>query len=246
MSSKNSNSLKELKGLREAVLAEEKAKTQERLKSLPPGPSALAREELAPPAQPVFDRQNDVEEDISLVPAPKSPMAQATSLRPAPASPAPPVNRPKPNQDPALIIPLTPKIQERLQKHIENSRWSQADLVIELIRAFLHRGYPEVQFGEQVIARAGSYRTFERNPLDTVLKIVSGQGVFDVTVTNENSEYQNWLSYFNSQKAANSDRSARQVCLFGLQTYLESVEDFKAQGWVKTISPDGYLVAPAA
>lgn len=252
MTSKNSNSLKELKGLREAVIAEEQAKTHERLKRLPPGPS---REQPAISMSPDMEPQDEFEEDSPLPspplsplppPAPRPQVSSANAARPAAASPsAPAVTRAKTVQESALIIPLTPKIQERLQKHVENGRWSQADLVIELIRAFLHGGYPEIHFGDQLIAKAGTYRTFERNPLETVLKIVSGQGVFNVTVSPENAEFQNWLSHFSNQKAADPQKAASQVCLFALQTFLESVEDFKVQGWVKSLPTDAYSVAPA-
>ncbi len=253
MTSKNSNSLKELKGLREAVIAEEKAKTHERLKSLPPGPS---REQPDVSMSPDLEPQEEFEEDSpiptpsALPPPPAAPrppqVSSANAARPAAVGPSSPaVTRTKTVQESALIIPLTPKIQERLQKHVENGRWSQADLVIELIRAFLHGGYPEIHFGDQLIAKAGTYRTFERNPLDTVLKIVSGQGVFNVTVSPENAEYQNWLSHFSNQKAADPQKAASQVCLFALQTFLESVEDFKVQGWVKSLPTDAYSVTPA-
>ena len=247
MTTKSSNSLKELKGLREAVLAEEKAKTQARLQSLPPGPAALAalaREEAEIANAPVVERENDVAvADVSPAPQLKTPVSNANAVRPS--VPAPSAAAATRTKEPALIIPLTPKIQERLQKHVENTRWSPADLVIELVRAFLHRGYPEIRFGEQLIAKGGSYRTFERNPLETVLKIISGQGVFDITVKPENAEYQNWLSYFSGQKSGNPEKSARQVCLFALQTYLEGVEDFKAQAWIKNIPAEAYLVAVA-
>jgi hypothetical protein len=247
MTTKSSNSLKELKGLREAVLAEEKAKTQARLQSLPPGPAALAalaREEAEIANQPVLEHQNDVAiDEVSPTPSPRPPVANANAVRPS--VPGPSAAATARSKEPALIIPLTPKIQERLQKHVENTRWSPADLVIELIRAFLHRGYPEIRFGDQLIAKGGSYRTFERNPMESVLKIISGQGVFDVTVKLENAEYQNWLSYFSGQKAGNPEKSARQVCLFALQTHLEGVEDFKAQAWVKNIPTEAYLVASA-
>jgi hypothetical protein len=116
---------------------------------------------------------------------------------------------------------------------------------MELIRASLHQGYPGIQFGDRLVARAGTYRTFERNPLDSTLKIISGQGVFSITVKDENPEYQHWLSYFAEQNALDPAKSATQVCLFALQSYLESIEDFRLQGWAKIISPDGYLLSGA-
>ncbi len=247
MSSKNASSLKELKGLREAVLAEEKAKTQARLQSLPPNQATLVREEVALPSPASLDPQDELSEEavLSQPPPPKPQAPPPNNLRPVAASApttAPPRN--KVSQEPALIIPLTPKIRERLQRHVENSRWSQADLVIELIRAFLHRGYPEIQLGDQLIAQGGTYRTFERSPLDTILKIVSGQGVFNIAVRPEHPEFQNWLSYFADQKNSNPERAAQQACLFALQTDLESVEDYKPNAWTKNIPPDSYTLAP--
>ncbi|MBM3835750.1 MAG: hypothetical protein FJ403_21270 [Verrucomicrobia bacterium] len=250
--SKSSSSLKELKGLREAVLAEEKTKTQARLQNLPPNPITAPRPEPVLTEPPAWEpTPDDLVESAAPVaappsaPAPARPQAAPAAIKTPPPS-APAANRNKAGADPALIIPLTPKIQERLQKHVDSTRWSQADLVIELIRAFLHRGYPEIQFGEQLIARGGTYRTFERNPLDTVLKIVSGQGIFNVTVKSETPDCQNWLSYFNNQKAQDPEKAALQVCLFTLQSYLENVDDYQVQGWVKNISPDAYTVISAS
>ncbi|MBI2948311.1 MAG: hypothetical protein HYY23_11755 [Verrucomicrobia bacterium] len=245
MSSKASSSLKELKGLREAVLAEEKARTQALLQNLPEPSSILRSEE--PVAPPVVDQavdQPEESEPMLAEPAPLPPPGQPPSPRaPAPRPAAPPVNRAKPNKEPALIIPLTPRIQERLTRHVEGARWGPAELVMEIMRVALHQGYPAVQCGDELIAKVGTYRTYERNPLEAVLRIVSGQGVFNVTVKPQNPDYQHWLSYFVEQKAPDPEQSAQQVCLFSLQSYLESVEDFKPQDWVKNFSPESYSVA---
>lgn len=264
--SRSSSSLKELKGLREAVLAEEKAKTQALLQNLPENTANLAPPKVvAPVAVPIsapiiapFDQpieeEAGEEEDVSQpepAPAPPPAPARPPSARPIPSRPAIPssapgvANRPKVSKDPALIIPLTPKIQDRLQRHVEGGRWSPAELVIELIRVSLHQGYPAIQYGDQMIARAGTYRTFERNPLESVLKIVSGQGVFAVQVNPESQEYQHWLTYFTNQQTADPEKSASQVCLFALQSHLENIEDFKPQSWTKNIPPDAFSVSPS-
>ncbi|MBM3836619.1 MAG: hypothetical protein FJ398_01445 [Verrucomicrobia bacterium] len=245
MSSKASSSLKELKGLREAVLAEEKARTQALLQNLPEPPSMFRTPEPVP--EPVADpavEQIEENEPALAEPLPPPPQAPPPSPKPpAPRPSPPPVNRATANKEPALIIPLTPRIQERLTRHVDGARWGPAELVMEVLRVALHHGYPEVQCGDELIAKLGTYRTYERNPLEAVLRIVSGQGVFNITVRPQNPDYQHWLSYFVEQKAPNAEQSAQQVCLFSLQSYLESVEDFKPQDWVKSISPDSFSVA---
>jgi hypothetical protein len=244
MSSKASSSLKELKGLREAVLAEEKARTQALLQNLPEPPSILrAPEPAAPPESDQAEELPEESEPMLAEPSPPPPLVLPPSPPPPPRLAAPLVNRVKTNKEPALIIPLTPRIQERLNRHVEGARWGPAELVMEVIRVALHHGYPAVQCGGELIASPGTYRTYERNPLEAVLRIVSGQGVFNVTVTPQNPDYQHWLSYFVEQKAPNPEQSAQQVCLFSLQSYLESVEDFKPQDWAKIISSDSYSVA---
>jgi hypothetical protein len=247
MSGKSANSLRELRSLREAVLAEEKAKAQAIIQHLPP--NETLKRPPPPPDQPlpVADESpppEDLADSETPFVAPQQASPPAPSLpRATPPAPVTPPVRPKiGSKDPALIVPLTPKILERLQRNIENSRWSPADLVIELIRSNLHRGYPAVMFGEQVLARGGSYRTLERNPFETALKLVSGQGVFNITVTAENTEFQHWMTHFSNQEGSDCERSAAQVCLFALQTYLESIEDFQIEGWTKHISTEAYSV----
>lgn len=254
MSSKASSSLKELRGLREAVLAEEKARTQALLQNLPEPEPDLRSEPpaSAPVADPQLDEPEPEEIASTLAPdfppdSPPPPVAQPLASKPPPPRPlAPPVNRAKVNKEPALIIPLTPKIEERLQRHVEDARWGPAELVMEIIRVTLHQGYPAIQFGDQLIAKLGTYRTYERNPLEALLRIVSGQGIFNVSVSSQNPDYQHWLSYFVEQKAPDPERSAQQVCLFSLQSYLESMEDFKPQQWVKSISPANYSLVSAS
>ena len=246
MSSKASSSLKELKGLREAVLAEEKARTQALLQNLPDPDS------LMPPSEPSparlmdsFDSEGD-DSEIDM----GAPPANSTTIQPVVAKPPPPrptsalPNRAKTSKEATLIIPLTPKVRERLQRNVENARWSEAELVMELIRVTLHQGYPGIQFDNQLLARPGTYRTYERNPLEATLKIISGEGIFSVDVAPQNREYQQWLSHFSGQRASDPEHSAKQICLFTLQTFLESVEDFKPQGWIKNISPDAYSIVP--
>lgn len=248
MSSKGSSSLKELRGLREAVLAEEKAKAQARMQSLPDAehrrPPPRPPEVLKPPVivepDEIDDRTDDEpgvfpaelpEPSIDAAP----PLSRAeTELRP-PASPLTAAPRNKANKEPALIIPLTPKILDRLKRNVENARWSPAQLVIELIQSALHQGYPAIEFGDQLIARSGTYRAFERNPVENRLKIASGQGVFNFVVSPENPDYLHWLSYFTRQNTEDPEKSAQQICLFGLQSFLESVEDFAPVGWKKSI-----------
>jgi hypothetical protein len=214
--SQKGNSLKDLKNLRETVLAEEKAKTEALLHNLSQKTAARA----------------SASQDSS---APETnqgtPRTPSSHIRPDLAGPA-------------LIIPLTPKMQERLQRNVEEARWSPADVVIELIRNCLHPGYPSIQFGETLVAREGTFRSFERNPLETFLKIVSGQGVFKVTVRREHPDLQTWSAYLQTQNAPDPCRSAKQFCLASLQSYLESVEDFELDGWMKTISPESFLLAP--
>lgn len=249
MSGKASSSLKELKNLREAVLAEEKARTQAFLQNLPQSQTESARadaelveadaapsepEVLAPPPPPP--------------PPPRPKPAPTVVPRSAPVPVAAPAAKPKPptpKEAPALIIPLTPKMQERLQRNVESARWTPAELVMEIMRVSLHRGYPAIHFGNDTIARAGTYRTIERNPFDAVLKIISGQGVFTISVKPENPEYQRWFSYFQEQGSANPEKSASQVCLFSLQSYLENVDDFQPDGWVKIIPEDAYSISGA-
>ena len=250
MSSKGSSSLKELKGLREAVLAEEKAKTQARMQNLP---EAEHRLPAKPPA--VLDPPSVVEPEEVDQYSDETPEVPPVIPEPppdTPAQPAPPTEQPasspsspkKPPKEPALIIPLTPKILDRLKRNVENARWSPAQLVIELIHSALHQGYPAIQFGDQLVARSGTYRAFERNPLESTLKISSGQGVFRFVVTPENSDYQHWLSYFGRQKSEDPEKSAHQVCLFSLQSHLESVDDFTSEGWSKNISVEDYSILP--
>lgn len=266
MSGKSANSLKELRNLREAVIAEEKAKAQAIIQHLPPN-ELRAREpaveplpspepdELAPASDSdgaLTDEQR-VPEGLGGIPTDgtpgrlvdhphEPPAATPGGVRAVPVRP--PVPRPPAQRlgtkEPALIVPLPPKIHERLQKNVEQSRWSPADLVLELIRSTLHRGYPVIMYGDQVLARGGSYRTLERNPLETALKLVSGQGVFSLTIKPENAEYQQWLEHFTSENAPESQRSAAQICLFALQNYLESIEDFQVDGWIKHISTEAY------
>ncbi len=249
---RTSSSLKELKSLREAVVAEEKAKTQVLLQNLPENVPAVARAAAAPPAPSIVEPPLEEEDPLVSEPvplAPTPPPVRTPPLRPlVAAAPAPPpvapLNRARPSKEAALIIPLTPKMQDRLQRHVENARWSQAELVMELIRVSLHQGYPAIQHGELVMARAGTYRALERNPLESTLKIVSGQGIFLVTASPEGQEFQHWLSYFTNQQSADPEKSASQVCLFTLQNYLESIEDFKLQGWTKFIQTEAYVVTP--
>lgn len=248
MNGKTSNPLKELRTLREAVLAEEKARTQALLQNLEPGPNNVPSDR--PPEETELaatPEENDASSEIPVA-APvsaKAPSSPPPAARPIPGGPAAALRNRAP-KEPVLIIPLTPKIQDRLQRHIDNTRWSQADLVIELIRVFLHRGYPGIQFGDQMIARPGTYRTFERNPLDTVLKIISGQGVFNITVKPDNPDYQRWLAHFTAQNANAPEKSAGQVCLFSLQNFLESVEDFRTPDWIKQIPVESYALTPVA
>ena len=244
MSSKASSSLRELKGLREAVLAEEKARTQALLQNLPDPDTPLPLGEPLPSRS--IDPLDTEGDDVGI--AAGAPLADSAEIPPViakpsttrPASAFP--NRAKTGKEATLIIPLTPKVRERLQRNVENARWSEAELVMEIIRATLHQGYPGIQFDDQLIAKPGTYRTYERNPLDATLKIISGEGVFSVDVTPQNREYQQWLSHFSGQRAADPEKSAKQVCLFTLQSFLESVEDFKPQGWVKSISLDAYSI----
>ena len=241
------SSLKELKGLRETVLAEEKAKTQALLQNLPDPIDTLEPEEAIVPQD--VDQPVEAPDDFDTAPVFSSPPppVQPSIVRPSPSRPsAAPAARAKTGKEPGLIIPLTPKIQERLQKHVEGARWSPAELVIEIIRVTLHQGYPAIQFEGQLIAKPGTYRTYERNPMEAALRIVSGQGIFNVSVTSENPDYQHWLSYFADQKAPDPDKSAQQICLFSLQTYLESMEDFRPHGWTKTISPTSFSLTSAA
>ena len=253
MSSKASTSLKELKGLREAVLAEEKVRTQALLQNLPePTPVPPRQEIAAPPTvvdEPVDDQPveggDEIEPALGTPPAPPPVAPSAISMPSVPRPPPPPVNRPKVNKEAALIIPLTPKIQERLQRHVEDARWSPAELVMEIIRVTLHQGYPAIQYGDELIAKFGTYRTYERNPSEAALRVVSGQGVFNVVVKSQNPDCQHWLSYFVEQKAPDPEKSAQQICLYSLQSYLESMEDFRPQGWIKNISPDNFSIAPA-
>ena len=239
------SSLKELKGLRESVLAEEKAKTQALLQNLPDPIHSFEPEEANVPED--VDQPVESSDEFDTAPVFSPPPVQPAIVRPSPSRPsAPPAARAKTGKEPALIIPLTPKIQERLQKHVEDARWSSAELVMEIIRVTLHQGYPAIQFEDQLIANPGTYRTYERNPMEALLRIVSGQGIFNVSVTSENPDYQHWLSYFADQKAPDPDKSAQQICLFSLQTYLESMEDFRPHGWVKVISPASFSLAPAS
>jgi hypothetical protein len=253
MSGKGPTSLKELRSLREAVLAEEKAKAQAIIQTLPPSESELRIAEAALANAPMELEELTENSTSSTIiplekPMPSAPTAPAPQIRATPgvsrplgAPVASPPARPKlGTKDPALIVPLMPKIQERLQRNVENSRWSPADLVIELIRANLHRGYPVIQYGDQVLARGGCYRTLERNPFETLLKLVSGQGVFNILVKPENTEFQHWLAHFGAQNVEDPERSAAQICLFGLQSYLENIEDYQADGWTKHISTDAY------
>lgn len=273
MNGKGSNSLKELRSLRESVLAEEKAKAKAIIETLPPNelvdPVASAAPEIsAVPAEVEPSGEPEAADDSTIVPLPEAETdpteaEPAEFVQPEPTpSPAPePVPRrtvppvaqrpavqgppPRPKigtKDPALIIPLTPKIKERLQRHVEQSRWSPADLVIELVRANLHRGYPAIYYGDQLLARAGTYRTIERNPFESVLKIVSGQGVFNIGVTAENSEYQRWLAYAESHHNADPQQSALQACLFDLERYLQSVDDYTPEAWLKRIEPEHYVI----
>ena len=246
MSSKASSSLKELKGLREAVLAEEKARTQALLQNLPDPDTLLPPEDRGPARSidPLGTEGDDAGNDAGAL------LADSTGIQPVVAKPSTPrpasalPNRAKTSKEATLIIPLTPKVRERLQRNVENARWREAELVMEIIRVTLHQGYPGIQFDDQLIARPGTYRTYERNPLDATLKIISGEGIFSVDVTPQNREYQQWLSHFSGQRAADPEKSAKQICLFTLQSFLESVEDFKPQGWVKNISPDAYSILP--
>lgn len=249
MSGKSSSSLKELRNLRGTVLAEEKARTQAKLQNLPGGQA-----EDPQTIQEFEPSDSDATDSEEMAPAPPPPTPSRPPTPPPPAAravaappSAPIANRPKasPPKDPALIIPLTPKMQERLQRNVESARWSPAELVMELIRVSLHRGYPTIEFGDQVIARAGTYRTIERNPFDAVLKIISGQGVFSIAVRPENPEFQRWLAHFEAQESANPEKSANQVCLFSLQSYLENVEDFRPDGWAKVIPEDAYSLDAA-
>lgn len=244
-----SSSLKELKGLREAVLAEEKARTQALLQNLPDGPSDLQSEPASvPEMEESIASETEVSEPgivspLPSPPPPPPPNAQPTIARAGVPRPiAPTVNRQKPGKEPALIIPLTPKINERLQRNVEDARWSPSELVMEIIRVTLHQGYPAVQFGDQLIAKLGTYRVYERNPLETSLKIISGQGIFSVSVKPQNSEYQHWLAYFAEQKVSDPEKSAQQICLYGLQAYLENMEDFKPEVWLKNISSEAFSI----
>jgi hypothetical protein len=244
------NSLKDLKSLREAVLAEEKAKTEALLHNLSQKPAARGTEQPggnSPPSGPLDLPSTQV----AATPA----FASPNSARDRRDSSAPDMNHgPEPTParaairpdlaGPALIIPLTPKIQERLQRNVEEARWSPAEVVIELIRNCLHQAYPSIQFEETLVAREGTFRSFERHPLETFLKIVSGQGVFKVTVRREHPDLQNWTAYLRTQNAPDPDRAAVQFCLASLQAYLESVVDYELDGWTKTISPESFLVAP--
>lgn len=252
MSSKASTSLKELKGLREAVLAEEKARTQALLQNLPDPTPVLPPDEIEVPPTAVDELVDDQpvdggDETEPVLAAPTAPpVAPPTIMRPSVPRPAPPpVNRPKVNKEAALIIPLTPKIHERLQRHVEDARWSPAELVMEIIRVTLHHGYPAIQYGDELIAKFGTYRTYQRNPLEASLRVVSGQGVFNVVVKSQNPDCQHWLSYFVEQKTPDPEKCAQQICLYSLQSYLESMEDFKPQGWTKNISPNNFSIAPA-
>jgi hypothetical protein len=246
--SKASNSLEELKGLRKAVAAEERAKTQALLQNLPQ--STANSPPVEPPVAEYVQELQENDEVISSFPSAAPPPAKQPIPQPAPSRPAAvgsqaaPRNQVKVTKEPALVIPLTPKVQERLQRNVENARWSSAELVAEMIRVTLHQGYPAIQHNDQLIAKAGTYRIFERNPMDNVLKVISGQGVFSVSVRAQGSDYQRWLSYFTNQSVLDPEKSASQVCLFALQSYLENIEDFKIQGWIKTISPDAFSVAP--
>jgi hypothetical protein len=246
MSGKGPTSLKELRTLREAVLAEEKAKAQAIIQNLPPSESELRTAEAAL-ANMSAEVSDSIESTIpsTIVPlerpiAPVRPTPNNTPRPPGAPAAAPPARPKIGTKDPALIVPLMPKIQERLQRNVENSRWSPADLVIELIRANLHRGYPSIQYGDQIIARGGCYRTLERNPFETLLKLVSGQGVFNIMVKPENTEFQHWLTHFGAQNVEDPERSAAQICLFGLQSYLENIEDYQTEAWTKHISTDAY------
>ena len=248
MSTKGS-SLSELRSLREAVLAEEKAKTQAILANLPPSAyapeSAIAEEPLAPDFQAV--QEDETPAVLESLPEPAAPESFAPEPVPAPkVAPPPPVAREKPpGKAPALIVPLTPRIQQQLQRHIEESRWSASDLVMELIRTTLHQGYPAIQFDQKLIAKSATYRTFERNPLETTLKLVSGQGVFLISIKPESPDYQNWLSYFSAENAPNPELAASQICLYNLQNYLESLEDYSATGWTKKIPGDQFTLEAA-
>jgi hypothetical protein len=250
-----SSSLKELKNLREAVIAEEKARTQALLENLPESQlnSPIPEEQQVDSSE----LAEMVEEEILDEPAPAPVPLPAPPRKPSPPPPQPrptasifpsPAQPTRPKaiapKEPALIIPLTPKIQERIQRNVENARWSPTELVIELIRVSLHRGYPAIEFGDQVLAKAATYRTIERNPFEAVLKLVTGQGVFAITVRPGNPEYQHWLAYYQAQEIANPEKSASQVCLHSLEAYLQNVEDFRPEAWVKIIPPDAYSLAP--
>ena len=257
MSSKTSTSLRELKSLREAVLADEKAKTKALLQRLPPNTPPLAEE------APLLDETSSSADDLADLPADDLQAVDhegstlpdaAESLALAPESfpeipktfaPRPaPTNRPRPApKDATLIIPLTPKIQERLERNTEGARWSAAQLVMELIRASLHKGYPAIHFEDLLLARPGTYRTLERSPIEGDLKILSGQGAFTVSARLDCADYQNWLSYFTAQNVPNPEHSASQACLFALQNYLEGFEDFRINGWAKRISSEAYSVS---
>ena len=226
--SKIAATTRELKELREAILAEEKAKAQPLVAQLPGHtPAAPA----PPPATPAVT-------PVILPPLGSTELAARKEANP---KPRPKTVDPK---DAALIIPMTPSIAERLDRNTEQTRWSSAELVMELIRAHLHKGYPAIFYGEQLIARPGLYRSIERNPLTTVLKISSGEGIFNFAVSPENPDYISWQSYFVKEKASTPEKLACQVCLFNLQSYLEGVEDFQIQGWRKGISPEHFLVSP--
>ncbi|MCF7765803.1 MAG: hypothetical protein K9N62_19210 [Verrucomicrobia bacterium] len=312
MSSKGSSSLKELRGLREAVLAEEKVKALARMQNLPapdhrrPAPPPPPKVVEPPAAEPVPDQEiadesesgvpfgaDDPELESSsetsgkvsdfvpelveppveeFEPSPEAigpppeleepPVEEGESVEadipfaevapppppaPIPVPPPPPPEppaKPKLPKEPALIIPLTPRIMNRLKRNVENARWSPAQLVLELIQASLHQGYPSIQFGDQLVARSETYRIFERNPARDSLKITSGQGVFHFVATEGNPDYLRWLEYFIGQKNESPEKAAQQVCLFGLQSYLESVDDFSAEGWSKVISIENFSILP--
>ena len=146
---------------------------------------------------------------------------------------------------PVLEIPLTPQLQASLQRNLEDSQWTAPELIGELVRKVLHEGYPEIRHLDQVLARPGAYRSIDRDPTAYTLKIVSGQGVFEIAAEPRGAEYERWLVSFQTSGVEGPEQAALRACLFCLQSYLESVEDFSFEGWSKNIDPDAFSVVPA-
>lgn len=144
-----------------------------------------------------------------------------------------------------LKIRLDVDLRRLIARQCHADGWSIADLVSSVLRQALSARSPEIRHGGVSIASADVCRFWQRHPMETALRLTSDKGVFLVTTNPASPLFSHWKEHYTILGWPEADRMARQMRLIQLQEWVQSAEDFEAEGWCKAIAEEDYHVIRA-